>query len=218
MLSTSQYLAQKQLVACIGPTGPSATGPPGATGASGASGPTGPTGASGASGITGATGVTGPTGASGASGPTGASGVTGPTGASGVTGPTGATGVTGPTGASGVTGPTGATGAAGSLAPPPASTVLTSIYQVIPLVIPEPGGTAWTLGWTGGGTFIDIPAANWTGVTDIKIAPRTSVALADDIGGGGTVVTIQNSNTYWTTLSTSSVTVADIESYSVFFF
>jgi hypothetical protein len=191
MLSASQYLSQKQLVACIGPTGPASFGPPGPSGASG---------------------VTGPTGASGATG------ATGPTGASGVTGPTGPTGVTGPTGASGARGSTGASGVAGSLVPPPSISTITSIYQLLELVIPKGSSSAYTFGWTGSGNWINIPSGNWTSVTTIQIAPRTTVIFAYSTGGGGTQVTLQNSNTYWTTLSTSTVTVASIQSYSVYFY
>jgi hypothetical protein len=192
MLSASQYLSQKQLVACLGPTGATGSGGQGPTGASGVSGPTG------------------------ASGPTGLIGLSGPSGA---TGPTGATGTTGPTGASGATGPTGASGPGGSLVPPPSATVITSVYQLLGLVIPEPSNTsAYTFGWTGSGNWLDIPAGNWTGITDIKIAPRTTVIFAYGTGGSGTQVTIQNSNNYWTTLSTSAVTVASIQSYSVYFY
>ena len=192
MLSASQYLAQKQLVACLGPTGPTGSGGQGPTGASGVSGPTG------ASGATGVIGLSGPSGA---------------------TGPTGASGVTGPTGASGVTGPTGASGPGGSLVAPPSATVITSVYQLLGLVIPEPGGGTYTFGWTGTGVFLDIPAGNWTSVTGIKIAPRTTVVFAYSTGGGGTQVTVQNPNNYWTTITPlSTVTVASILSYSVYFY
>jgi len=69
MLSSSQYLSQKQLVACSGPAGP--PGIPGTPGTPGSSGPIGPTGATGPSGLTGQTGPTGPPGTSGTNIPPG---------------------------------------------------------------------------------------------------------------------------------------------------
>jgi len=169
-------------------------------------------------------GPSGPPGATGASGPkgsTGASGVIGPTGSTGPTGPTGPIGTTGPTGASGVTGPTGASGPNGSLLPPPSSTVITSIYQVMPLVIPSPTTSGFPLGWTGS-TFTNL-SFSWPGVTSIDISPRTTVIFSPNSNGtpGTSNITFQNPNNYWlnTVVNTvTSNTIPSTLSYQVYFY
>ena len=168
----------------------------------------------------GPTGTTGPVGPLGPSGSTGVTGATGPTGASGPSGPTG---VTGPTGPSGTTGPTGSSGVSGALLPPPNSTILTSPYQVMELVVPNYGTNGAThLTWTGTSWVDFVSTSNWAGVTIVNVAPRITVNFANGTAGtGGIAVTIQNSNTYWSTPSLSDATLsnfASIGSYQVYFY
>jgi hypothetical protein len=170
----------------------------------------------------GPTGPPGATGSSGATGSTGASGATGPSGPIGIPGPTGATGLTGVTGPTGLTGPTGASGVSGSLLPPPSATVVTSVYQVIPLVSPRPASTLVPLSWTG--TNWVNTSFTWSSVTSVVISPRTTVTIAQLANGGGAAanVTLQNPNNYWVnlpvnTLPSNTLPVPAL-SYQVYFY
>jgi hypothetical protein len=197
MSSISDYIRLKQLIICQGSIGPYFV----FNGNTGATGPT----SSGVIGITGPTGASGATGhfPTGSSGPTGISGVTGPTGASGATGhfPTGPTGPEGATGVSGAIGPTGGTGPNDTLpAPPVISGGITSIFQIMPLVIAEGGATTTNpiLSWTNG-SLVGFPMINgWANVSAIRIAPRTRVTITNGF-------LYQNNSAYWVTVSTPSL-------------
>lgn len=186
MTSIGDYIRLKQLLLCPGPTGPFFI-------------------------FDGTTGATGPTtsGVIGLNGPTGVTGATGHF----PTGPSGPTGISGSTGLVGVTGATGSTDQVPS--PPGIGNGLSSIYQVIPLVISE-GGNSNTptnpiLSWTNGVPVAFPMLDGWSNVTAIRIAPRTLVNIS--VGFSYT-----NTTTQWVTVSTPGLTFPNgRESYSVSF-
>lgn len=169
-------------------------------------GPTGPSGYG--------PGTTGPTG------PFGPSGITGPSGIIGLPGPT-SSGVTGPAGFSGLTGLIGATGVIGlsgdPLPPPGITGGITSIYQIMPLVLGFPVSVANTipgiLSYTGS-NVVAFPTANgWENVNTIHLAPRTTVVF--DSSG---FLTFSNTDTNWVSVSVPFGSGNKKNSYRVYFF
>jgi len=186
MSSIGDYIRLKQLVLCPGPVGDYFI----FDGTTGAIGPT----------TTGVIGLVGPTGA---------------TGASGIS-PSGPTGPTGLSGATGLVGTTGATGTTDQIPSPPGITNgITSIYQVIPLVIAggESSGSQALpiLTWTNG-QALAFPVANgWQDIVAIRIAPRTKIIITD-----GPLI-YENTTTGWQTVSVDLADPKGRETYSVEF-
>jgi hypothetical protein len=185
MSSIGDYIRLKQLVLCPGPVGDYFI----FDGTTGAIGPT-------TSGVIGLVGPTGSTGASGIS----------------PSGPTGPTGLSGPTGVIGTTGATGTTDEIPS--PPGITNGITSIYQVMPLVISEGGGVGSQalpiLTWTNG-QAVAFPVANgWDGVTAVRIAPRTKIIIANGVN-------YSNTSSQWVTVSPDFAFPNGRETFSVEF-
>jgi len=185
MSSIGDYIRLKQLILCPGPTGPYFI----FDGTTGATGPT----------TSGLIGLTGPTGA---------------TGASGIS-PSGPTGPNGINGNSGLVGPTGSTGATDQIPSPPGITNgITSIYQVMPLVISE-GGNPNTrvnpiLSWTNGQAVAFPMTDGWQDVVAIRIAPRTKIIITNGVN-------YSNTSSEWVTVSPDFAAPNGRETYSVEF-
>ena len=185
MSSIGDYIRLKQLLLCPGPTGPYFI-------------------------FDGTTGATGST-------TSGVIGLVGPTGASGPNGisPKGSTGPIGLIGPTGLVGPTGATGTTDQIPSPPGITNgITSIYEVMPLVIAEGGNTNTPinpiLSWTNG-TVVPFPMTDgWQDVTSIRIAPRTKIVIANGVN-------YSNTSSQWVTVSPNFAFPNGRLSYSVEF-